>query len=356
MIPLFVDSSMQLFKLSQRLLIKNSTSEIAELITTDMQVKWSDLSLLCDFVFIALHGGQGENGCVQGMLEMLRLPYNGSGVLASALCMDKYKTNSLLQAKGFNVPGSVLVEKTLWAVDRVKIVHDIMAKNWNGGSSFPCIVKPVDDGCSVFVSKVNDKDQLELSIDVLLAQGKSAALVEELVQGIELTCGVYGNNDVVVLPPSQAVAQKGVLSIQEKFLPGAGQNVTPAPIGDTALSFAREIIRRCYKAVGCKGYARIDCFYQSPEVSLTGEQRLIILEINSLPALTPATCLFHQAAEIGIKPMDFMDMVVSLGMQQHNKDLTDSGNINIDLTEKNEEVIYCEETIETVDVDNNYLT
>ena len=92
-LPLFVDKNSELHHLTQRLLVRNSTTEIEQLIDPALKVCWGDLPALADFVFIALHGGHGENGSVQGTLEMLGLPYNGSGVLASALCMDKFKTN-----------------------------------------------------------------------------------------------------------------------------------------------------------------------------------------------------------------------------------------------------------------------
>jgi D-alanine-D-alanine ligase len=102
-------------------------------------------------------------------------------------------------------------------------------------------------------------------------------------------------------------------------LPGAGENQTPAPLPQEALIFVQETIARVFKTIGGKGYARIDCFYQRAQQSPTGKERLVILEINTLPGLTPATCIFHQAAEIGIKPMDFIDLIVQLGFEEHQK-------------------------------------
>ncbi|HGJ64821.1 TPA: hypothetical protein ENS27_05445 [bacterium] len=83
------------------------------------------------------------------------------------------------------------------------------------------------------------------------------------------------------------------------------------------MTFIQERIAHAFKIIGGKGYARIDCFYQTPEQSPTGSERLVILEINSLPALTPATCLFHQAAEMGIKPMELIDLIITLGFEEH---------------------------------------
>lgn len=302
---LFVDNELQLFAISAKLLVRNTTREIQEALTPDMKVLWNDLPKLFDFVFIALHGGAGENGSVQGTLEMLGLPYNGSGVLASALCMDKFKTNEFLKQKGFDIPDHWLLGK------QESLEFNQVA--------YPCIVKPFDDGCSVMVHKAKNHEELQAACATIFANNKTHALVEEFIQGMELTVGVMGNDNPVALPPSQTVATAGILSIEEKFLPGAGENQTPAPLPQTVLDFVRGVIARVYQAVGCKGYARIDCFYQTAEQSKTGKERVVILEINTLPGLTPATCIFHQAAEIGMRPADFIDMIVQLGFEQHTQ-------------------------------------
>jgi len=108
-----------------------------------------------------------------------------------------------------------------------------------------------------------------------------------------------------------------MLSIEEKFLPGAGENQTPAPLADETLALVKKTVEQVYKLLQCKGYARIDCFYQNKNESPTGKERIVILEINTLPGMTPATCIFHQAAEIGLKPMDFIDTIIQLGLQEH---------------------------------------
>lgn len=306
-IPIFIDSNMGLYHINERLLVRNSTKEIALGLTDDMRIGWSDLPAIADFVFIGLHGGEGENGAVQGALEMLGLPYNGSSVFTSALCMDKFKTNEFLRHKGFAVPAGRLVS-----------LHQTESINWFdifGCSSL--IVKPHDDGCSVGVRNVINQEELRQALQELRLLGKEYALVEECVVGMELTVGVVGNGQPVAMPPSQAVAAAGVLSIEEKFLPGAGENQTPAPLSADALALVQRTVEAVYAAVGCTGYARIDCFYQTAEQSPTGHERVVIIEINTLPALTPATCIFHQAAELGIKPMEFIDQIVELGLQRH---------------------------------------
>lgn len=312
-IPLFLNSSMELFKLNQQQLVLNSTSAIEATLDQSTKVTWSELPHLVDFVFLGLHGGAGENGCIQGALEMLNLPYNGPSVFTSALCMDKYKTNNYLRSQGFNVPASVLVDRSEWLATTDAIITKIKQ-----AIHYPLIIKPHDDGCSVMVHKATNDQELRYALETIVAS-KQYALVEECIVGMELTVGVIGNDYPHSLPPSQAVAHKGILSIEEKFLPGAGENQTPAPLPEAVLSLVKKTMEDVYKAVGCKGYSRIDCFYQTPQQSPTKQERVVILEINTLPAMTPATVLFHQAAELGIQPMHLIDMIIELGFAAHHK-------------------------------------
>ena len=313
-IPVFVSSTMELYKLNQSQLVRNSTAEIESIVEPSSKIRWSDLPAIADFVFIGLHGGHGENGAVQGTLEMLDLPYNGSSVLASALCMDKYKTNEFLRSNGIEVPKSVFIGKEDWYLQKQLYISRIVEQ-----IGFPVIVKPHDDGCSVMVQKIKQEANLTKAIEAIFLDGKSHALVEECITGMELTIGVIGNDEPKALPASQAVVTGEILSIEEKFLPGAGENQTPAPLSKDAMHYVQSVMEKVYTLVGCKGYVRIDCFYQDATQSPTGTERVIIIEINTLPGLTPATCIFHQAAEIGIKPMDFIDMIVQLGFEQHKK-------------------------------------
>jgi D-alanine-D-alanine ligase len=311
-IPIFVDDHFNLYKINSQLLVRNTTKEIQEGLTDDMRITWDDLKDIADFVFIALHGGHGENGHVQSMFEMLSLPYNGSSVFTSALCMDKYKTNEFLSSSGFTVPQDILISHAHYRQDKHKVVQQI-----TNNLTLPCIVKPHDDGCSFFVDYVSNKKDLETALDTFFAHNVEYALVQEYIKGTELTVGVIGNNDPFVLEPSKVICSSSILSIEEKFLPGAGENQTPAPLERYTRDMIQQEVKRVYKALQCKGYARIDCFYQDKNESPTGKERVIILEVNTLPGLTPATCIFHQAAEHGIKPMDFIDIIVELGFQEH---------------------------------------
>lgn len=331
-IPIFVDSQMNLFKINEKLLVCHSTKEIEEGLDPAMKIKWNDLPTIAEFVFIGLHGGEGENGAVQGALEMLGIPYNGSSVLTSALCMDKFKTNQFLQKQGFDIPKGILISKQDWTEKKDHILNKIITTKL---SDFPLIVKPHDDGCSMMVQKATSPESLSKAIELILHE-KEHVLVEECISGMELTVGVIGNDNPTALVPSQAVVSKGILTIEEKFLPGAGENQTPAQLPQESLSFIQNTIKEAFIAVGCQGYARIDCFYQGPELSPTGKERVIIIEINTLPGMTPATVLFHQAAEIEMKPMDLVDRIIQYGFEahrSHNEESTATGTIHSTPTE-----------------------
>lgn len=313
-LPLFLSEQLELFKLSHNQLIRNSTHEIAHLLDPADHIAWHTLAELVDFVFIALHGGEGENGCIQGALEMLELPYNGSSVLTSALCIDKYKTNRFLHAQGFQTPKGHLLERTQFFANREHALKNITAE-----IPFPLIIKPHNDGCSFMVLKATTAHELDSALEQLFTHAISHALIEECITGMELTVGCIGNENPKALPPSKAVSASSILSLEEKFLPGAGENITPAPLPPEALRCVQHEIERIYTALNCKGYARIDCFYQDATVSPTGHERIVCIEVNTLPGMTPATVLFHQAAEIGIKPSELIDHIIAMGIDLHNK-------------------------------------
>lgn len=310
-IPVFVDKDMKLYRLDNRLLVHSSTREIQSNISQAKQINWSDLKNIAEFVFLGLHGGQGENGVVQGTLEMLGLPYNGSSVFASSLCNNKYKMGQFLKQHGFVTPNALLLEKSEYKKELI----DSYVKQ----VGFPCIVKPHDDGCSVMVAQAKNKQELDEVLQGIFKE-KDFALLESKIVGMELTVGVVGNENPRSLAPSESLAKQEVLSMEEKFLPGVGENQTPARLSDEDIKLVQQTVVDAYKAMNCAGYARIDCFFQTAEQSPMGKKQVLILETNTLPALTPATCLFHQAAEEGLRPMDLLDEIIQLGLKAHDQD------------------------------------
>jgi UDP-N-acetylmuramate--alanine ligase len=309
-------------------------------------VNYKQLSEKVDAVFIALHGRPGEDGAVQQELEGYGIPYNGSGIASSQLTINKYDTNELLMQNGFLVAKHCLVWKDQWQQGQEALINEI-----ESAFGYPLIAKPADDGCSSAVKKIKNRQELVAFAQMIFRQQiellpepmqvlklkaseefplKQAFLVEELISKgnakhfLEVTGGLLtlrdakGQMHYEVFEPSEALAGGEVLSLEEKFLAGEGQNITPARFGRTAeenkgISAAvRAELERVAKVANIEGYARIDAFVKVFE---DGRVETVIIEINSLPGMTPATCIFHQSALNGYKPYDFIDAILTYGIE-----------------------------------------
>jgi D-alanine-D-alanine ligase len=225
--------------------------------------------------------------------------------------MNKYKANQFLYAQGFHIPKQMLLNKKEYTLNQADAFAHLLQS-----MPFPLIIKPHDDGCSFMIKKAHNIDELQDALEEFYMH-KDIALIEECIQGTELTVGCIGNDTVQALPPSKVISNSGILSVEEKFLPGAGENQTPAPLPTPTRYVIQREIEKIYRSLGCKGYARIDCFYQDATESPTGYERVVCIEVNTLPGMTPATVLFHQAAELDISPSALIERIITLGMELH---------------------------------------
>ena len=230
-----------------------------------------------DVVFPILHGRFGEDGTVQGMLELLGLPYVGAGVLMSALGMDKHATKSILQSAGVPVVPWVAVTRPDLDRDRDLWERRIRALG------LPVFVKPNRAGSSVGVSKVAEWTELDAALDVAFAED-STVLVEQGVTGREVECGVLPGRDGA--PPRVSVAGEIVVTGREfydfeaKYLDAPGIDlVCPAPLGDGELAEMQRIAARAFEALGGEGLARVDFFFTGTE--------FYVNEVNTMPGFTP---------------------------------------------------------------------
>lgn len=315
-------------------------------------LSFEDLADKVDAVFIALHGRPGEDGTLQQELEQVGLPYNGSQYHSSNITINKYETLQRLRQAGFTVADQVLLTKSSYRADR-KALLDRLEET----ISYPLIAKPVDDGCSSAVRKVNTRadlvvylngifrDNLELTeeqrAELELSYNeefpaKDQVLIESLIDSgdaihfLEITGGLMtsytesGDLAYQMLEPSEALSGGEVLSLEEKFLAGEGQNITPARYTTTTQTFDYDHVAHQVKAtleaaarlLGVTGYARIDAFVR---IYADGRAETIIIEINSLPGMTPATCIFHQTAIAGLQPIDFIDHIIRFGIRRASR-------------------------------------
>jgi D-alanine-D-alanine ligase len=285
--------------------MRNSTKDIEEDLEGEATpIPYEALRECFDVVCIGLHGKFGEDGCLQGLLELLQVPYTGSGVLASALGMDKGVCRRLLVASGIDVPRTVEVAAARWAVESAAVLLQI-----GETVGYPCVVKPTREGCSTAVKKVVSEAGIPSALEGAFTWD-SVALVEEFLSGVEVTCGVLGSEEPQALVPSETIPTTEILSLEDKFLYGQGENKTPARVPEDVLQRIRDTAVAAFRALDLKGYARIDMFVRP-------DGRVAVLEPNTLPGMTPSTVLFHQAAAEGITQAGLIDRIIQSALRDH---------------------------------------
>jgi D-alanine-D-alanine ligase len=304
-VPIFMDDRAALWEIPLKLLMRNSTSDIAEDLANEAKpIPYESLKTRVDVVCLGLHGKYGEDGCMQGLLELLGIPYTGSGVLASAIGMDKHVSRRILKISGIDVPQTIPVSRRRWETGREAIIKEIIS-----GIGFPCVVKPCREGCSTAVRKVVAMEGLPGALDNAFGWD-NLVLVEEFLSGMEVTCGVLGVNNPEALTPSETIPTEDLLSLEDKFLYGQGENKTPARLPANQLESIRETTVDTFRVLNLKGYARIDMFVRA-------DGRITVLEPNTLPGMTPSTVLFHQAAASGITQAGLIDRIIRSALEVH---------------------------------------
>jgi D-alanine-D-alanine ligase len=249
-------------------------------VTDDLPALLTALTPKPDAVFNALHGRFGEDGTIQGVLDWLAIPYTHSGVRASAIAMDKQIAKALFAASGLPIANGIVIPiAELTAADPIPL---------------PYVVKPVCEGSSVGVEIIRAGDNRRASVAHAWRFGPTA-LVEEFIPGRELTVAVMDNRPIAV---TDIIADAGSFyDYESKYADGGSHHIVPAEIHPTVYQHAMDVAARAHRIVGCRGVTRCDFRYDDTK----GEPgRLVLLEINTQPGLTPTSLVPEQAAHIGI--------------------------------------------------------
>lgn len=254
-----------------------------------------------DVVFIALHGKGGEDGTVQGMLEVLGLPYTGSGVLASALAMDKAMSKRVLMGVGVLMPRDVTLTKAQAHLSEADYA------TLGGGMPLPWIVKPSRQGSTIGMTVVEKPPQLKAATD-LAFQYDDVALVEQFITGTEITVPILGNDTLEVLPTVEIVPASGFYDYEAKYTAGATDEIVPARIPAAVAAEARRIAELCHRTLGCRGMSRTDMI-----VTPGGE--VYTLEINTIPGMTPTSLLPRSAQAAGYSFGQLLDRLIDLALE-----------------------------------------
>ncbi|MFH1645766.1 MAG: D-alanine--D-alanine ligase [Candidatus Omnitrophota bacterium] len=246
------------------------------------QTKDIVLSSGLSLAFIALHGGFGEDGTIQAMLDEIAVPYTGSGAQASSLAFDKWASKQIFKRNGFPTPCSrVVLKDDVVGVESL----DFLCREFG----FPFVVKPVKEGSSIGMSLVRTESDLKKSIDEAFSYDKQV-LIEKYIKGEDITVGVLGN---MVLPIVHIKPRSEFYDYNAKYNDSLTKYVVPADISKEITSQAQELGLRVHNAIGCRGFSRVDMI-------LDEHNNIFVLELNSIPGLTSSSLLPKAADAAGI--------------------------------------------------------
>jgi D-alanine-D-alanine ligase len=259
-----------------------------------------------DVVFPVLHGPYGEDGTIQGLLEMADVPYVGSGVLASAAAMDKAVARVLLAAAGIPVTAAVVVRRGDWDEHTVAVERRVRELG------LPVFVKPARGGSSIGISKVTEWDQLPAAMDEAL-RCDPKVLVEAAVVGREVECGIledeYGRPAASVPAEVRLVGDYAFYDFEAKYLDAATELDCPANLPDGVTERLQDLARRAFVALDCAGLARVD-FFVGPDGALT------LNEVNTMPGFTPSSMFPRMWAATGVDYPALVDRLVKTALRR----------------------------------------
>ena len=249
---------------------------------------------LFDYAYITIHGTPGENGILQGYFDLVDIPYSTSGVLVEAMTFNKFVLNQYLRGYGVSVADSLLIRQ-----DYEQLVSDDEVEQRIG---MPCFVKPAADGSSFGVSKVKNKDQLAPAIRKAMMESDEV-MVEQLLEGTEITQGIYKTREKSVLFPITEVVTKNEFFDYDAKYNGQVQEITPARISDDIARRVGEITSYIYDILHCNGIIRID-YIISPKGKIT------MLEVNTTPGMTATSFIPQQVRAAGLSMTDVLTDIV----------------------------------------------
>ncbi len=253
-----------------------------------------EVCAMADIVFLALHGRTGEDGRVQATLDLLGIPYTGSGYLGSAIAMDKDLTKRIVAPLGVKTPAWMLVESDGMDIDAV------IAQ-----AKLPCAVKPDDSGSSIGVSIANDAAELRTALEAAAREG-SRILIEQYVRGREVQIGILGDK---ALPSIEIIPAVGFYDYRNKYQPGAAKEITPAEIPAETEQRLADAALTVFRALNLSAYSRADFILDD-----AGE--LWFLEINTLPGMTPTSLVPQEAAAVGISYSELCEQIIAAALHK----------------------------------------
>lgn len=250
-----------------------------------------------DVAFICLHGRFGEDGTVQGLCELLELPYVGSGVLASALALEKVKSKQFFSLTGLPTPDYAVVHRGK-SYDVGALASELGQKT---------VVKPANEGSSVGMTIVHDSSELAEAIEKAFRFDRDV-LIERFVQGTEVTIAVIGNDDVVALPTLEIVPEHEFYDYDSKYVPGMSSHIIPARVSEEARAECQRLAIAAHKTLGCRGMSRADTIVEA-------DGSVWLLEVNTIPGMTSTSLVPDAARAAGIEFPELCRMLVEYALE-----------------------------------------
>ena len=284
--------------------LRENGCTVVELDTKDITFISELMAFEPDVVYIALHGRGGEDGTMQGMLEILGLPYVGSGVLASSLAVDKIMSKRFYEQANLPTAPAVVAHNDA-AFDKDTFIDDAVAKLGEH-----LVIKPATEGSSIGMSIISEKSELSAALDTAFSSD-SHVLVEKFIPGDELTVAVVGNGDLEALPPVEITAEGVFYDYESKYQPGQSHHFIPARMGEAINACCQELAIEVHKMLGCRGISRTDFIVDS-------EGNPWILETNTLPGMTEVSLVPDAAKAAGYTFPQLCRNLVELALEPRN--------------------------------------
>ncbi|MBN2027386.1 MAG: D-alanine--D-alanine ligase [Actinobacteria bacterium] len=250
-----------------------------------------------DVAFIVLHGRMGEDGTVQGVLELLGIPYTGSGIMASAMAINKHMSKQIFRANAIPVAEDVVVD----TAEIARVGTEKVAEGVSLDLGFPCIVKPNCEGSTVGAGRARNREELESAIEEAL-EYDDLLIIERYIEGREMTVGIIGD-EPVILPVLEVVASKGLYDYECKYTKGMTEYIVPALIPDELSRELQRLSLRAHFALDCEGFSRIDFMVDA-------EGNSFCLEANTIPGMTELSLIPKAAAAAGLSFEQVVGMVL----------------------------------------------
>ena len=259
-----------------------------------------------DVVFPVLHGPYGEDGTVQGLLELANVPYVGAGVLASAVGMDKATMKLVFTAKGLPVGDYEVVLKRDWQRDERAVMNAVVNR-----LGFPMFVKPANLGSSVGISKARHATELRAAIDLAAGFDRKVVIEAAIPQAREIECAVLGNDEPEASVPGEIIPGREFYDYEAKYLDDSSKTLIPAPLTEAQTVEVRTLAIRAFKAVDCSGMARVDFL-------LAGDSGVLFVnEVNTIPGFTTISMYSKMWAASGLPYPKLVDRLIALALDRH---------------------------------------